>query len=340
MMSFIRLPSTHPAPQARWAHRTCRCALALLLVSHTACVLVDPSAVTPAEETPAGSAADTNTRHVVLDSARAQRFDLAESRRHTFAVSQRLPGRVVATAVAVRDLATPLLIFETPDLSQAYAEYLRAHTELARTRRVAERLLALSRNGAAAGKDVDDAEVDALQAESHVRESEARLREAGLDPTILARLGPGAALVSADLPEARIGLVRVGAVALVDLTSFPDEPQRGRVVSVSDAIDPQTRTARVAISVGQPGGVRPGMFASVLVEQRAAQAVAIPRSAVVQADARTFAFVRTAAGTFERRELTLGPDDGTLVAVLRGIEPGEQVVTSNVMLLKGLSFGY
>lgn len=181
--------------------------------------------------------------------------------------------------------------------------------------------------------------MDALQAESHVRETEARLREAGLDPGVLTRIGAGAALVSADLPEARIGLVRVNAVALVDLTSFPDAPQRGRVIAVSDAIDPQTRTARVSILVNQPGGVRPGMFASVQVEQRAAQAVAIPRTALVQADARTFAFVRISDG-FVRRELTLGPDDGTMVAVLSGIEPGEQVVTSNVMLLKGLSFGY
>lgn len=317
-----------------------------LLLAVTACTTVelsmDPDAGdsttvrTPITATPPTTTSTlASGDRILLDSTRASRFALTVAERQTFAVAQRLPGRVMATAVAARELATPLLIFETPDLSQAYAESLRARTELARTRRVSERLGALARNGAAAGKDLDDAEVDALQAESHVRETEARLREAGLDPGVLTRIGAGAALVSADLPEARIGLVRVNAVALVDLTSFPDAPQRGRVIAVSDAIDPQTRTARVSILVNQPGGVRPGMFASVQVEQRAAQAVAIPRTALVQADARTFAFVRISDG-FVRRELTLGPDDGTMVAVLSGIEPGEQVVTSNVMLLKGL----
>lgn len=337
-------------PTTRQFGLACLCALS------AACTTVEPSAELPSGDTatsvvskPAGEGSRSTPPatvstlaagdRIVLDSARGSRFTLITAERKTFAVAQRLPGRVVATAVAARELSTPLLIFETPDLSQAYAEFLRARTELARTRRVAERLGALAQNGAAAGKDLDDAEVDVLQAESHVRETEARLREAGLDPAVLSRIGAGAALVSADLPEGRIGLVRVGAVALVDLTSFPDAPQRGRVIAVSDAIDPQTRTARVAILVSQPGGVRPGMFASVQVEQRAAQAVAVPRTALVQADARTFAFVRV-GDVFERRELTLGPDDGNLVAVLGGIQPGEQVVTSNVMLLKGLSFGY
>lgn len=287
----------------------------------------------------AGTAPLTAGVLIVLDTLQRRHFATIRAERRMFSVSQQLPGRVVATAVAARDLPTPLVIFETPDLTQAYAEYLRSRTELARTRRVEERLRTLAQHGAAAGKDVDDAEVDVLQAESHARECEARLREAGLDPVLLERMSPGAALVSANLPEARVGLVRAGAPALVDLTSFPAEPQRGSVAAVSDAIDPQTRTAQVSILVVQPGGVRPGMFASVRVEQRAADVVAIPRSAIVQADARTFAFVRVGNG-FQRRELTLGPDDGVSVAVLRGIAAGESVVTSNVMLLKGLSFGY
>ncbi len=296
-------------------------------------------ATTPVAESPRATVSDGGAR-ITLDADAMKRFTTIAAAPRDFAVAQRLPGRVVATAVASPDLGTPLLLFETPDLSQNYAEYQRARTELARTRRVAERLRALATNGAAAGKDLDDAEVDALQADSHVRETEARLREAGLDPVVLSRLRPGTALITADLPEARVGLVHAGAKAAVDLTSFPDATQQGDVIAVSDAIDPQSRTARVAVLVTQRAGVRPGMFASVQVTQRATNAVAIPRTALVLADARTFAFVRTAPTVFERREVALGPDDGSLVAVLRGITAGEQVVTGNVILLKGYAFGY
>lgn len=283
---------------------------------------------------------DGSSIHVTLDSTRAQRFAVAEVSLLTFAVAQRLPGRVIASAVASSDLASPLLIFETPDLSQSYSEFLRARIELARTRRIAARLEALSKNGAVAGKDVDDAEVEVLQAESRLREDEAHLREMGLDPRILAELSPGTALVSADLAESHISMIRVGSSASVTLASLPGGPTYGRVLAVSDAVDPQTRTARVMITVPHLSQVRPGMFTSVEIKQDAVQAPAVPLSAIIQADARTFVFVRTSPFVFERREIAIGPDNGTMVAVMRGVRQGEQVVIANAILLKGLSFGY
>jgi hypothetical protein len=298
------------------------------------------SRTTAAPAVPARSAALPPGVAVTLDSARMSRFASTVVTRRSFAVRVRLPGRIIATAVSSSDLDSPLLLFEVAELSQGYAEYQRARTEFARARRIVERLRALAANGAAAGKDVDDAEVDLLQAESHVRETEARLRESGIDPALLAQLRPGTALVAADLPESRVGLVARGQRAEVDLTSFPDAPQQGTVVAVSDAIDPQTRTARVSVLVKQVQAARPGMFASVQVTQSAVDATAIPRVATLHADARTYVFVRRSPTLIERREVLLGPDDGAMVAVLRGLAVGEAVITTNVILLKGLSFGY
>lgn len=278
---------------------------------------------------------------IVLDSIAARRFPTVAAIRQSFAASLRLPGRSVATAIAARHLSTPLVIFETPDMTQLYSEYGRSRTDLARTTKIELRLRALVEKGAAAGKELDDAQVDVLQAESRVRESEAKLRESGLDPQVLSRLRPGSALVNADLSEGKVALVRAGLLALVDFTSFPDGSRRGNVIAVSDAIDPQTRTARVAIVVANGGGaVRPGMFASVQVTQQALDAVSVPRAAIVQADARTFVFVQKSATTFDRREVTLGPEDESSVAVVRGLQPGERIVSGNAILLKGISFGY
>jgi hypothetical protein len=258
---------------------------------------------------------------ITVDSIAGARFPTADAVRQSFAASLRLPARSVATAIAAQNLETPLVIFETPDMTQLYSEYGRSRTDLARTTKIETRLKALVEKGAAAGKELDDAQVDVLQAESRVRENEAKLRESGLDPQVLARLRPGS--------------------ALVDFTSFPDGSRRGTVIAVSDAIDPQTRTARVAIVISNTGAaVRPGMFATVQVTQTAIGAVAVPRTAVVQADARSFVFVRKSATVFERREVTLGPEDGSSIAVLRGVQPGERIVSGNAILLKGISFGY
>ena len=278
---------------------------------------------------------------ITVDSIAGARFPTADAMRQSFAASLRLPARSVATAIAARDLATPLVIFETPDMTQLYSEYGRSRNDLARTTKIQARLRGLVEKGAAAGKELDDADVDVLQAESRVRENEAKLRESGLDPRVLARLRPGSALVNADLPESKVALVRAGLLSLVDFTSFPDGSRRGTVIAVSDAIDPQTRTARVAIVISNTGAaVRPGMFATVQVTQTAIGAVAVPRTAVVQADARSFVFVRKSATVFERREVTLGPEDGSSIAVLRGVQPGERIVSGNAILLKGISFGY
>jgi hypothetical protein len=280
-------------------------------------------------------------RRLSMDSASASRFATVVAVKRDFEATLQLPGRVSATAVASKELGTPLLLFETPELSALYAEYNRARIDLQRTNKIAARLKGLVEAGAAAGKDLDDAEVDAQQADSRVRENEAKLRESGLDPGVLSRLRPGTSLVAADLPEGKLNLVRVGLRATIDFTSFPDTGQRGDVIAVSDAIDPQTRTARMSIIVPNPGNtVRPGMFAGVRVTQRAVPAIAIPRTSLVQADGRTYAFVQRTGKEFERREVMVGPADGTSSAILLGVNAGERVVSGNAILLKGLFFGY
>lgn len=323
--------------------RTARIAvLASIVTAIAACHKSAADASTPPEAATAPEPQlSADGRRLTMDSAAAARFHVTRADARDFDVSLRLPGRVSATAVGSKELGTPLLLFETPELSALYAEYSRSLIDLARTQKIAARLKGLVEAGAAAGKDLDDAEVDARQADSRVRENEAKLRESGLDPTVLARLRPGTALVAADLPESKLGLVKVGLKADVDFSALPDTGKTGDVIAVSDAIDPQTRTARMSIIVATPGNaVRPGMFADVEVRQRAVSAVSVPRDALIQTEGRTFAFVQRSPREFERREVSTGPSDGTSTAVLLGVLKGETVVSSNAILLKGLFFGY
>jgi Cu(I)/Ag(I) efflux system membrane fusion protein len=98
---------------------------------------------------------------------------------------------------------------------------------------------------------------------------------------------------------------------------------------------------RVSIEMPSQGGrIKPGMFARVHIQERSDDALVVPLSSVVSADAKNFVFVRVAPNRFARREVVLGGDNGTDVRVARGLAEGDPVVVTNAILLKGMSFGY
>jgi cobalt-zinc-cadmium efflux system membrane fusion protein len=65
-----------------------------------------------------------------------------------------------------------------------------------------------------------------------------------------------------------------------------------------------------------------------------ASVVSVPKSAVQKAKEVRLVFVRLAEDSFEARRVTLGMDLGEFVEVTRGLEAGEEVVTTGAFLLK------
>lgn len=327
-------------------HRTTRVTIARLAVV-TALVLVAgcesgdrPATTTRAAPLPVERQVDT-AGAVTLDTSEANRFAVAPATMRDFALELSAPARTVAGLVASPGSREPLLLFETPELSALYSEYIRARAEQSRAATQRGRERALYDKQAAAGKDVLDAETDFRSADATLQESQGKLRQAGFDLAQLAGLRPGAVLVTADVTEARIESVTVGEPVTLEFNSLPGERFKGTVQAIGDAVDPRTRTVRVSVVLGGEGGrIKPGMFARVRIEERRQSSLVIPLSAVVSADARTFVFVRTSPTRFERRAVVLGGDDGRDVQVERGLAAGDVVVTGNAILLKGLSFGY
>ena len=156
--------------------------------------------------------------------------------------------------------------------------------------------------------------------------------------------------VGADVPERALGVVRVGQGASIRVPAFPTTSFGGRVMSISDQLDPTTRTAEALIQVANTNRtLRPGMSATVALRVpggttgRNPTVITIPASAVIaEGDAR-YVFVQTALHRFERRAVRLGtgiapgagPSTGfgTRVIVLEGLAPGEQIVTQGAFTL-------
>ncbi len=117
------------------------------------------------------------------------------------------------------------------------------------------------------------------------------------------------------------------------------EPLGARFVSTLPVVDAASRVATWIVDVptkernpakGQtvPSDLRPG--ASVVLAVRIGEpveALAVPRSAVIELSTRPYVFVQIDGEHFEKRLVTVGPADGDFVRIEKGLEAGERVVT-------------
>jgi cobalt-zinc-cadmium efflux system membrane fusion protein len=149
--------------------------------------------------------------------------------------------------------------------------------------------------------------------------------------------------VLADVFEVDLPRVKIGAPAAVSVVAYPDRLFRGRVDWISGAFDPATRTVKVRCIIDNGDRLlRPEMYATVALTTGARPSLAVPRTAVVRAGEQTIAFVDKGASPdggerYERRIVAVDDaEGGDYLPVLRGLAPGERVVSSGAVLLSGI----
>lgn len=122
--------------------------------------------------------------------------------------------------------------------------------------------------------------------------------------------------------------IRVGQQALVSADDIPGRTFPGRVLTVSPTLDPQTRRAAVEIEVENPEQrLLPNMFGQVEIETAKREGVlTIPATAVVALPGAKVVYVAR-AGKAEEVRPTLGPADGEVVVVEKGLAEGDPVIT-------------
>jgi len=138
----------------------------------------------------------------------------------------------------------------------------------------------------------------------------------------------------------RIGLpVRLTSGAEASAASF-----EGWITAIDSIVDAQTRNIQVQATFANPGReLRPGMFVQTEVNLDASRAaITLPRSAIGYAPYGDSVFVveqvADAKGkshpVVRQRFVKLGEARGDQIAVLSGVEPGDEVVTSGVFKLR------
>ncbi|HEU4786707.1 MAG TPA: efflux RND transporter periplasmic adaptor subunit [Gemmatimonadaceae bacterium] len=141
--------------------------------------------------------------------------------------------------------------------------------------------------------------------------------------------------VEGEVFEQDIASVRVGQVVHADFEEMPGEHRIGRISYVYPTLDVETRTVRVRVALPNPDlRLKPGMYATIRIAGTArASVLTVPRSAVLSTGERSIVFVRDPNGSLSPREVTVGASNDERVEIVRGVAPGETVVSSATFLV-------
>lgn len=144
--------------------------------------------------------------------------------------------------------------------------------------------------------------------------------------------------VQGDIFERDLRHVSVGQRADVSTPAYPADHFSAQVSRIASIVDAQTRTAKVLFLVANPGArLKPGMFASIsLYLPEGGPVLTVGAKAVFVEEGHSFAYVQTGAEEFARRPVEAAAIGSDRLRILKGLDPGDRVVSDGVLLLRQL----
>ncbi len=134
--------------------------------------------------------------------------------------------------------------------------------------------------------------------------------------------------VYVNVPEPYAPSIHAGIGAYLELTQFPGEKFRGKVVRTSNAIDLSTRTLLTEVDVPNPTGqLLPGGYAQVHLEVTVkGDRLQVPVNSLLFRSEGLRAVVVDANHKARLQTLTIGRDYGVTLEVLNGLKAGDWIV--------------
>jgi len=290
----------------------------------------------------------------------------------TAAVLPALGGRVLELKVALGERVVRgqvLAVIDSADLAQAYDDNDKAADAFRLAEKALGRQKEQSKIGTVSDQDLDQAKSNYAQAEAEYLRTQAHLKTLGVaaeskpaarrltvtapvagsitslavtpgtiinDPTqsIMTIADLSTVWVTAMVPEKDVGDVAKNQDAEVSLVAYPGRVLHGKVLFVSDVLEPDSRRNKLRIAFTNADyALKPNMFATVTLVAPEQSRIVLPASALLMNNDRTTVFVAVAPWTFERRSVDPQLEEGDSVAIRAGINPGDQVVVKGGILL-------
>jgi cobalt-zinc-cadmium efflux system membrane fusion protein len=140
--------------------------------------------------------------------------------------------------------------------------------------------------------------------------------------------------VTANVPEKDTALVTKGQDVDVVFSAYPGEVFTGKVLFISDVLDPDTRRTKIRIAFENPDmKLKPNMFADATFLAPRQTMQVVPAQALVLKDETDRVFVEVTPWTFEPRPVGVGFQQGDQAVVEHGLKPGERIVVKGGVLL-------
>jgi membrane fusion protein (multidrug efflux system) len=251
------------------------------------------------------------------------------------------------------------------DTRQEQAQLAAAEAQRDLARLTFERMSNLVKDDAVSRAEFDRAAAEQKQADARIGEIRATIERktirapftgilgirqvnlgqylAGGDPVVpLQSLNP--IYANFGVPQQDATQIRLGRTVKITSDNLPGVEFSGRVTAINSVVDETTRNVQVQATLANPGGkLKPGMFVQTeLMLGTSRPVIALPASAISYAPYGDSVFVvsdmkgpngQPYKGV-RQQVVKLGGGRGDQIAVVSGVNPGEEVVTSGVFKLR------
>ena len=150
--------------------------------------------------------------------------------------------------------------------------------------------------------------------------------------------------VNFSLPQQDLSKLAVGQPVALRVDAYEGQSFQGKITAINSLVDQATRNVQVQATFANTDlRLRPGMFAKVSVIMNEKQnVVAIPATAIHYAPYGDSIFIVSEMKDPQGKEykgvkeqfIKTGQSRGDMIAIVSGLKPGEEVVTSGVFRLK------
>jgi cobalt-zinc-cadmium efflux system membrane fusion protein len=264
-----------------------------------------------------------------------------------------------------------LAIIASPDFGQAQSEARRARSDYSLAQQNLTRIKDLNEHGVVAGKDLYAAEADYARAQAEMQRTQLRLQsygggseidqtyalrspipgvvveksinpgqelrpdQAGNAPALFVITDPSSLWAVLDASEKDLAQLTLGKRIAIRTPSYRGEDFIARIASISDFLDPATRTLKVRATLDNSHRKFKGeMFVTAEIPQDGPAQLQIPAKAMFFQGGKNFVFVEQEAGSFTRQQVSPGDASDGNIAILAGLQPGQKVVADGALLLQ------
>ena len=146
-------------------------------------------------------------------------------------------------------------------------------------------------------------------------------------------------MVRADVPSRYWKLLADITTATLRITNedhtYSLEELGGKVVSYGRSVDLSSPMVPVTFEVRNVAGLLPGSMVEMFIHTRGSRpVVTIPTSALIEEMGNWFVYVQLTPEYFEKREVTVGQNNGLRTEITSGLDGTERVVTRGAVLVK------